>query len=100
MIVIFVYEDINCYQTNTICNCSIEEVTAEDTTLFDLGYLTDRSTLPVLEVNVATDTFTGDLYALGPVECYGSFIETQGIIMLFCFKWSSVENRLQFYLYH
>ena len=44
--------------------------------LSDGGYLMDKDTLPVMEINIGNRT--GDVLTLGPLECYGAVSENQG----------------------
>ena len=65
-----------CYQNSTICNCDIDEITSESVTLSDGGYLMDKDTLPLMEIHIGSRS--GDIFTLGPLECYGALSENQG----------------------
>lgn len=49
--------------------------------LSDGGYLMDKDTLPVMEINIGNRT--GDVFTLGPLECYGAVSENQGMFTIY-----------------
>ncbi|XP_072034262.1 contactin-associated protein-like 5 [Amphiura filiformis] len=69
-----------CYQIDKLCNCDIGEdvITSGDDTLTDVGYITDKATLPVVQMNIESYHDSGDEVTLGPIECNGAASELQG----------------------